>query len=197
MLAAESTSLLRIALFHDRSMSSTSLTLASFDCVISAMMTASGSERGAESHPTTSIRILSCLRELTRIIHNAVDAEAVKALPRESLNLSCRHHEFPMQGPSGSAAIHLDHARSHPITLLGRGQSFMKPATIVGILLIVLGIIGYATGGLTFTHQKKDVDVGPVQISHKTQDTLPLSPIFSTISLVAGVALVVVGARTK
>jgi hypothetical protein len=73
----------------------------------------------------------------------------------------------------------------------------MKPATIVGILLIVLGIIGFATGGLSFTHQKKDVDVGSVQISHKTQDTLPLSPIFSTVSLIAGVALVIVGARAK
>jgi hypothetical protein len=73
----------------------------------------------------------------------------------------------------------------------------MKAATIVGILLIVLGIIGYATGGLSFTHQKKDVDLGPVQISHKTQDTLPLSPIFSTISVVAGIGLVVVGARAK
>jgi hypothetical protein len=73
----------------------------------------------------------------------------------------------------------------------------MKPATIVGILLIVLGIIGYATGGISFTHEKKVVDAGPVQISHKTQDTLPLSPILSTISLIAGIGLVVVGARAK
>ena len=73
----------------------------------------------------------------------------------------------------------------------------MKPATIVGILLIILGIIGFATGGLSFTHQKKVVDAGPIQISHETQDTLPISPILSTISLVAGVALVVVGAKGR
>ena len=73
----------------------------------------------------------------------------------------------------------------------------MKAATIVGILLIVLGIIGYATGGLSFTHEKKDVDLGPVQVSHKTQDTLPLSPILSTVSLIAGVGLVVVGTRSR
>ena len=73
----------------------------------------------------------------------------------------------------------------------------MKAATIIGILLIVLGIIGYATGGISFTHEKKDVDLGPVQISHKTQDTLPLSPILSTVSLVAGLGLVVVGVRAK
>ena len=73
----------------------------------------------------------------------------------------------------------------------------MKPVTIIGILLILVGIIGFATGGLRFTHEKKDVDLGPVQISHKTQDTLPLSPIFSTVSVVAGFALVVVGMKTK
>ena len=73
----------------------------------------------------------------------------------------------------------------------------MKPLTIIGIVLVILGIIGFATGGISFTHQKKDVDLGPVQVSHKTQDTLPLSPIFSTVSLLAGVGLVVVGARAK
>ena len=73
----------------------------------------------------------------------------------------------------------------------------MKAATIIGILLIIFGIIGYATGGLSFTHQKKVVDAGPLQISHKTQDTLPISPILSTISLIAGIGLVVVGAKSR
>ena len=73
----------------------------------------------------------------------------------------------------------------------------MKPVAIIGIVLIVLGIIGFATGGISFTHQKKVADLGSVEITRKTQDTLPLSPIFSTISLVAGLGLVVVGARAK
>jgi hypothetical protein len=73
----------------------------------------------------------------------------------------------------------------------------MKPATIIGILLIVFGIIGFATGGISFTHEKKDVDIGPVQISHKTQDTLPISPILSTVALVAGLGLVFVGAKGR
>jgi hypothetical protein len=73
----------------------------------------------------------------------------------------------------------------------------MKPATVVGILLIVLGIVGFAVGGISFTHEKKVVDMGPVQLSHKETNTLPISPILSTISLVAGVGLVVVGARSR
>ena len=73
----------------------------------------------------------------------------------------------------------------------------MKAATIVGILLIILGIIGFAVGGVSFTHEKKDVDLGPVQISHQQKQTVPISPILSTIALVAGVGLVVVGAKTR
>jgi hypothetical protein len=73
----------------------------------------------------------------------------------------------------------------------------MKPATIVGILLIALGIIGFAVGGISFSHQKKDVDVGPIQLSHKETNSIPISPILSTISLIAGVGLAVVGVRNN
>lgn len=73
----------------------------------------------------------------------------------------------------------------------------MKAATIAGIVLIALGIIGFAAGGISFTHEKKDVDVGPLQLSHKETNTFPISPILSTVSLVAGIGLVVVGVRGK
>ncbi len=73
----------------------------------------------------------------------------------------------------------------------------MKAATLVGIVLIILGIAGFALGGVSFTHEKKDVDLGPLQVSHKEKNTLPISPILSVVALVAGVGLVVVGARGK
>lgn len=73
----------------------------------------------------------------------------------------------------------------------------MKAATIVGIILIILGIAGFTMGGISFTHQKKDIDVGPVQVSHDQKKTFPISPVLSIVSLVAGVGLVVVGVRAK
>lgn len=73
----------------------------------------------------------------------------------------------------------------------------MKPASIIGFLLIILGVIGFAVGGISFTHQKKDVDLGPLQVSHEQKETVPVSPILSTIALVAGVGLVVVGAKAR
>jgi len=73
----------------------------------------------------------------------------------------------------------------------------MKFATIIGFLLILFGIIGFAAGGLSFAHQKKDVDLGSVQISHKTKDTLLISPLASTIALLGGIGLVVIGTRGR
>ena len=73
----------------------------------------------------------------------------------------------------------------------------MKTATVVGILLIVVGIAGFALGGISFSHEKKDVDLGPLQVSHREKSTIPISPILSTLSLVGGIVLVVAGVRSK
>jgi len=71
----------------------------------------------------------------------------------------------------------------------------MKPATIIGAILIVIGIIGFAVGGFSFTHEHQDAKVGPVEIEHKQTSTVPIPPVLSGIALVGGIALVVVGAR--
>ena len=73
----------------------------------------------------------------------------------------------------------------------------MKVATIVGIVLIVVGIIGFAIGGVSFTHEKKDVDLGPLQVSHRQKSTIPIPPVLSTIALIGGIGLVVVGVRSR
>lgn len=73
----------------------------------------------------------------------------------------------------------------------------MKVVAIVGVVLIILGIVGFATGGVSFTHQKKDVDLGPIQVSHQQKESMPISPVLSTISIVVGVGLVITGARSR
>lgn len=73
----------------------------------------------------------------------------------------------------------------------------MKPITVIGVVLIIIGVVGFAVGGFSFTHQKKDVDMGPLQISHQQTKTVPIPPILSAIALIGGIGLVVVGARSK
>lgn len=73
----------------------------------------------------------------------------------------------------------------------------LKAATVVGIILIVLGIAGFIAGGFSYTHEKKVIDMGPVQVKHQETRTVPISPILSAIALIAGVGLVVVGTRSR
>ncbi len=73
----------------------------------------------------------------------------------------------------------------------------MKPETIIGAILIVIGIIGFAVGGFSFTHEHQDAKVGPIDIEHKQTSTVPIPPILSGIALVGGIALIVVGARSR
>ena len=73
----------------------------------------------------------------------------------------------------------------------------MKPATIIGLLLIVLAIIVFVAGGFSFTHEKQDAKIGPLNIEHKETSTVPIPPILSGIALVGGIALVIVGAKSR
>jgi hypothetical protein len=73
----------------------------------------------------------------------------------------------------------------------------VKPATIIGIVLILLGIVGFAVGGFSFHHEKKDVNLGPLQVSHEKKETVPIPPILSGIALVGGIVLVIAGTRSR
>jgi hypothetical protein len=71
----------------------------------------------------------------------------------------------------------------------------VRPILILGIILIVVGIIGFAYGGLGWTTEKKDAQLGPVEITHKESHGFPFPPIASGICLVGGIVLVIVGSR--
>lgn len=71
----------------------------------------------------------------------------------------------------------------------------MKSATMIGIILIVLGIVALAYQGITYTTQEKVIDIGPIEAIAKTEKTIPLPPVLGVLALVGGIVLVVVGAK--
>jgi hypothetical protein len=71
----------------------------------------------------------------------------------------------------------------------------MKPAGIIGIILIVIGIIALAYGGITYTKREKVLDLGPIQATAERQKTISFPPILGGICLVGGIVLVIVGNR--
>lgn len=69
----------------------------------------------------------------------------------------------------------------------------MKPAGIIGIILIVAGAFVLIYGSITYTSHKKIIDMGPLQASTKTQKTIPLPPVLGIVLIGGGIVLVVVG----
>jgi hypothetical protein len=53
----------------------------------------------------------------------------------------------------------------------------MKPAMIIGIVLIVLGVASFTYQGITYTSREKIIDLGPIQATKDTEKTIPFSPI--------------------
>ena len=60
----------------------------------------------------------------------------------------------------------------------------MKGLSLVGLVLIVLGIIGFAYQGITYTKKEKVVDIGPIHATKDTNETIPIPPILSGLAVV-------------
>ena len=71
----------------------------------------------------------------------------------------------------------------------------MKTFTLIGIILIAIGIAAFAYQGITYTTREKVVDLGPVQMTAERTKTLPLPPIVGAIALIGGVVLLVAGSK--
>lgn len=71
----------------------------------------------------------------------------------------------------------------------------MKPVTLVGVVLIVLGVLALAYQGITYTTREKVVDLGPLKITADKEKSIPLPPILGALALAGGVVLIIVGVR--
>ena len=67
---------------------------------------------------------------------------------------------------------------------------------VLGILLIVLGVVSFVYGGITYTKREKVVDVGPIEAYADKKERIPLTPIVGGVALVAGLFLVMSNRRT-
>ena len=73
----------------------------------------------------------------------------------------------------------------------------MRAATVIGIILIVLGILGFVYKGISYTEKEQIVDLGPIEIESEQQETIPIPEILSGTAIVGGIILVAVGSRRK
>jgi uncharacterized membrane protein YidH (DUF202 family) len=68
---------------------------------------------------------------------------------------------------------------------------------LIGIVLIVFGVLALAMGGFNYTTRERVVDLGPVKVDADKQHSVPITPIAGIVAVAAGVALVVVGGKSR
>jgi hypothetical protein len=71
----------------------------------------------------------------------------------------------------------------------------MKTFTLLGIVLIVLGLAALAYQGFTYTTRETVIDIGPIKATADREKTIPLPPILGIVAVAGGVALMIAGSR--
>ena len=67
--------------------------------------------------------------------------------------------------------------------------------TVIGAILIVIGLIGLVWGGISYTREETVLDVGPIEATAETRETIPVGPVVGGIALVGGIVLVATGRK--
>jgi hypothetical protein len=70
-------------------------------------------------------------------------------------------------------------------------------STVIGIVLIILGVVGLAYGRISYTKHSKAADIGPLEVRMEEKERVPIPPVLGVVALAGGVVLVAVGARTR
>jgi len=73
----------------------------------------------------------------------------------------------------------------------------MNLMTIIGIILIALGVVGLIYGGITYTSSRNVVDMGSVHLQVDQKKQIPLSPIAGATAVAIGVVLIILGRRRR
>ncbi|HEY7482628.1 MAG TPA: hypothetical protein VH680_19100 [Gemmatimonadales bacterium] len=71
----------------------------------------------------------------------------------------------------------------------------MRPGTIVGIILVVIGVVGFALGGFSFTKKEKVLDVGPIEATADDKKSVAIPPLLAGLAVVGGVVLIAASSR--
>jgi uncharacterized membrane protein YidH (DUF202 family) len=71
----------------------------------------------------------------------------------------------------------------------------MKPMTIAGMVLVLLGVVALVYQGVNYTSHETVIDIGPLHARADRQRTLPLPPVLGIAAVIGGVVLLVAGGR--
>jgi hypothetical protein len=71
----------------------------------------------------------------------------------------------------------------------------MKPAFLIAIVLIVLGVLGLGYSGFSYTQRERVVDIGPIHADADVKHNVYIAPIVGVAAVVGGIALLLVNRK--
>ena len=71
----------------------------------------------------------------------------------------------------------------------------MKAMRILGVLLLVLGLAGFLTGGFSFTKDTTQAKLGPLELTVKEKESVNIPQWMSLGAMVLGGVVLVLGFR--
>jgi hypothetical protein len=63
--------------------------------------------------------------------------------------------------------------------------------TVIGVILIAIGLVGLIWGGISYTREEKVLDIGPIEATAERRETIPVGPVVGGIALIGGIVLLV------
>ncbi|MET0312614.1 MAG: hypothetical protein ABW051_11235 [Burkholderiaceae bacterium] len=71
----------------------------------------------------------------------------------------------------------------------------MNAMRITGIVLVLLGLVGFFTGGFSFTKDTTKAEIGPIKLQVQEREAVNIPQWLSAAAVVAGIAVLAMGFR--
>jgi drug/metabolite transporter (DMT)-like permease len=73
----------------------------------------------------------------------------------------------------------------------------MSARRIAGLVLVVIGVVALAWGGVFWTDRDTVIDAGPLEVTTEQREGIALPPVLGILSLIGGIVLLVVPDRRR
>jgi len=73
----------------------------------------------------------------------------------------------------------------------------MQRLTIIGLVLVLLGLAGFLVPRIAYTEEKTIIDVGPIEVQAERRNSVRIPDVAAGAAVAAGTVLVIVGAAKR
>ena len=73
----------------------------------------------------------------------------------------------------------------------------MSARRIIGLVLVVLGIVALAWGGVFWTDRDTVLDAGPLEVQTEEREGFAVPPVLGVIALIGGIVMLAIPERRR